>query len=238
MFNEYRHCGVDYSKAAQADRYDDQHRKFRDYGREFNAMLDFLQIGKPGDGTVIELGCGTGTTALLAAELFKAVYAVDVSEAMLARARAKNDRNLGNIVFVTAGFLTYAHGGEPVDLVITKAALHHLPDFWKQIALLRINRMLKRDGLLYLHDVVFQFDPHQYHSRIDAWIAGLRSVGGDELAADAETHIRDEYSIFDWILRGMLSNAGFVVEKARSDDGFVAEYACRKVREVEDEEPA
>lgn len=54
-------------------------------------------------------------------------------------------------------FRSYRHDAEPVDLVITKAALHHLPDFWEQIALLRINRMVKIGGLLYIQDVVFHF---------------------------------------------------------------------------------
>lgn len=48
-----------------------------------------------------------------------------------------------NIEFIQSGFLTYEHQSEPVDLIFTKAALHHLPDFWKQIALLRLNQMLK-----------------------------------------------------------------------------------------------
>ena len=36
----------------------------------------------------------------------------------------------------------------------------------------------------------------------------------------------------------MLDRAGFQVEKARTADGFVTEYACRKVREQPYEDPA
>ena len=35
-----------------------------------------------------------------------------------------------------------------------------------------------------------------------------------------------------WVLRGMLERAGFAVEKCRSNDEFVTEYACRKISEV------
>lgn len=53
---------------------------------------------------------------------------------MVASMRAKG------IEAVEGGFLTYEHEGEPVDLVHTRNALHHLPDFWKAVALARIHR--------------------------------------------------------------------------------------------------
>lgn len=227
-FNEYAHCGVDYSDAGQAARYDDLHQKFRNYEHEFQQMLAFLELGDTTDQTMIDLGCGTATTALLAAEQFKQVYAVDVSKAMLSQAQAKNTQPLQNLSFIQAGFLSYVHAAQPVDLVITKAALHHLPDFWKQVALQRINHMLKPGGLLYIHDVVFQFEPQQYQEKIDAWIERLHQAAGEQIKAEIETHIRDEYSTFGWVLEGMLQKAGFTVEKLRCTDGFVAEYACRK----------
>ena len=232
MYDEYKHCGIDYSKAMQAEAYDDQHQKFRDYEKEFRGMLEFLELRNTTDQTVVDLGCGTGATAIFAAGLFKTVYAADVSSAMLEKAKAKSDRNIHNVRFIEAGFLTYRHEGEPADLVITKAALHHLPDFWKQVALLRMNKMLKMGGLLYIHDVVFQFDPKVYAGKIDSWIGTFEEVAGAEFRAEVETHIRDEYSTFGWILEGMLLAAGFAVEKVRCDDGLVAEYACRKVKEV------
>ena len=47
---------------------------------------------------------------------------------------------------------------------------------------------------------------------------------------DVETHFRNEYGTFGWILTGMLERAGFVVGKIRSDDDFMTEYVCRKAR--------
>jgi hypothetical protein len=41
-----------------------------------------------------------------------------------------------------------------VDAVVTTLALHHLPDFWKGMALKRVHGMLKRGGRLYIHDVI------------------------------------------------------------------------------------
>lgn len=229
FYDEYKHCGVDYSKAEQAEIYDDRHTKFRDYKKEFDNMMDFLELENTKDKTVIDIGCGTGTTSIFAAGLFGTVYAVDISNAMIEKAAEKLDKTIHNLKFANGGFLTYEHKGEPADLIITKMAFHHLPDFWKQIALLRINKMMKMGGTLYIHDVVFGFDPHQYEEKIDSWAAGLEKIAGKKFKSEIEMHIRNEYSTFGWIMKGMLERAGFAVEKCRSDDDFLTEYACRKV---------
>jgi ubiquinone/menaquinone biosynthesis C-methylase UbiE len=237
FYDEFQHCGVDYAKAAQAEAYDERHRRFRDYEKEFEGMLEFLGLRDTAAMTVVDLGCGTGAAAVLAAGRFKTVHAVDVSEAMIGQAQKKAGGNIPNLRFVNAGFLSYNHEAEPADLVMTKVALHHLPDFWKQIALLRINGMLKTGGLLYLHDVVFQFESEDYAGKIHGWIAGLEKAAGGQFMPEVRTHIRDEYSTFGWIMAGMLERAGFVVEKFRSSDEFMTEYACRKVRDVKREGP-
>lgn len=237
LYDEFKHCGVDYSDVEQAEGYDERHGKFRDYGREFKEMMAFLDLRDTKDKTVVDLGCGTGALSISAAGSFKTVYAVDVSKVMIEKARRKLDGGVHNVRFVNAGFLSYEHEGEPADLVVTKAALHHLPDFWKQIALMRINRMLKMHGILYIHDVVFQFDPREYIGKIDSWISGFEKIAGGEFRAEVETHIRDEYSTFGWIMDGMLEKAGFAIDGRRSADGFVTEYACRKVREFGDKPP-
>ena len=233
LYDEFEHCGVDYSKAEQAEMYDEHHRKFRDYEREFKEMMDFLELRDTKDKTAIDLGCGTGAVAIYAAERFREVYAVDVSDVMIAQAKKKLEhRDVHNVKFVKAGFLSYTHEAELADLVMTKAAFHHLPDFWKQIALLQINKMLKMGGLLYVHDVVFHFEPQEYASKINLWISGFEKAVGEEFRSEVETHIRDEYSTFAWIIDGMLEKAGFAVEKRQSGDEFVTEYACRKVNEL------
>lgn len=239
LYDEGKHCGVDYSKADQAEMYDEQHQKFRDYEKEFKRMMDFLELRNTRDMTLVDMGCGTGATSIFAANFFKNVYAVDVSDVMIKQARKKIEhRNIHNIRFVNAGFLSYRHQAEKVDLVVTKAAFHHLPDFWKQIALLRINKMLKMKGLLYIHDVVFHFDPKEHGRKINSWIAGFEKLAGKEFRSEIETHIREEYSTFAWIMDGMLRRAGFTVEKCESADEFITEYACRKVSDLNLEETA
>lgn len=234
MYNEFKHCGVDYSDENQAEKYDSLHLTFRNYQKEFGDMLDFLALPNTQEMTLIDLGCGTGASAFFAANKFKEVFAVDVSEAMIAQAQKKAaSDNVKNLYFHIGGFLSYKHNAQAADVIITKHAFHHLPDFWKQIALFRMNKMLKLNGILYVCDVVFNLDSKNYKDKIDKWIDGFDKFAGKELRSEVETHIRDEFSTFNWILEGMLARAGFEVDNKRSSDGFVTDYSCRKSKEIE-----
>lgn len=154
FYNEMRHAGVDYDDPAQVAVYNQRHQRFRDYRKDAEAVVRML--GLTPEQTVIDLGSGTGAFALHAAPFCQTLYAVDVSRAMLEYCEEKTvERNLRNIVFCHGGFLTYEHAGVPVDAVVSTASLHHLPDFWKYIGLLRVNRMLRDGGKFYLFDIVF-----------------------------------------------------------------------------------
>ncbi len=232
FFNELNHCGVDYSNKKQAEDYDNQHQKFRDYEKEFADMINFLSLSNTKELSLLDLGCGTGAIAIYASKLFKKIYAVDISEAMINQAKRKAvNEEIDNIEFVNAGFLSYEHSSEKVDIIMTKAALHHLPDFWKQIALLKMNKMLKMGGILYISDVIYHFEPIEYTERINTWISHFESIAGSKFKAEIETHIRDEYSTFNWIIEDMLKRAGFSFKKSRTNDGFLTEHYCIKTEE-------
>ncbi len=233
VYDEYKYCGVDYSDLKQAEEYDNQHRKFRNYEKEFDAMIEFLAPDNSESMSMIDLGCGTGATAVYAAKKFKKVSGVDVSDVMINQAKIKAEKEgLSNIEFIQAGFLTYCHQSEPADLIITRAAFHHLPDFWKQVALLKMNSMLRTGGILYIFDVVFDFDPAEYITKIDAWVSDFEQKAGIKFKEEVETHIRDEHSTFRWILDGMINKAGFKIEKSRTTDGLLMEYHCVKTEDI------
>jgi len=90
-----------------------------------------------------DLGCGTGALACEVARACAFVHLMDVSRPML-RAAERRARALGlqNVAFRHAGFLSFDLRAGAVDLITTKYALHHLPDFWKAVALSRMHRAL------------------------------------------------------------------------------------------------
>jgi putative AdoMet-dependent methyltransferase len=226
-YDEMRHAGVDYSDPAQVAVYDERHRKFRDYRKDTEAVIRLLGL-KP-EQRIVDLGSGTGAFALHAASFCRTIYAVDVSRAMLEYCRQQAaERNIQNIVFRRGGFLTYDHAADPVDAVVSTAVLHHLPDFWKFLGLLRVNALLKPEGRFYFFNIVFPGAEKEIQKPIEGWMRTMREKVGAEFAAEVETHIRDEFSTYDWIMEGLLTRAGFRIEQAAYGDGFGGTYLCTK----------
>jgi putative AdoMet-dependent methyltransferase len=226
LFDEFSHSGVDYTDPEQVAVYDKRHQRFRDYKRFAEGVMTTLGLGP--ETRVIDLGAGTGAFAITAAPHYKTVYAVDVSDAMLGYARQKAERaGIANIVFTRGGFLTYKHTDAPVDAVVSSAVLHHLPDFWKWVGLLNVANMLKPGGKFYLFDVVFPM-MEDYEAHFNSWVDSFAEKVGPEFAVEVETHIRDEFSTFDWVMEGLLRRAGFQIDRADYDNQFGATYLCTR----------
>lgn len=98
------------------------------------------------DMEVLEIGCGTGGTAITHAPHVAHIRAVDISEKMIAIAKAKAaDAGVTNIVFDVAEIGTLSVPEDSVDVVLALSVLHLLED--KQAAMGRIRQMLKPGGL-------------------------------------------------------------------------------------------
>jgi putative AdoMet-dependent methyltransferase len=128
------------------------------------------------------------------------VYAVDVWQGMLSKAEQGSAGRVREIEFHHAGFLTYQYPEGTADAMTTSFAFHHLPDFWKGIALKQMNRMLKWGGQLYLYDVIME-ESHAMEN-LGAFIKKQELAGEDFLREDAEGHFRDEFSTYDWVMDG------------------------------------
>ena len=194
------------------------------------AEVDLLRSwGLDAGSVVVDLGAGTGQFALTAAESCRRVVAVDVSPVMLRALReAVAARGAPGVEVVEGGFLTYEHQGGPADIVYSRYALHHLPDFWKGVALGRIHGMLRPGGIFRMCDVVYGFDPAVARERIEAWCAtGGEDVEAEWSRAELEEHVRDEHSTYTWLLEPLLERTGFVIEDAAYEDGIVARYVAR-----------
>jgi ubiquinone/menaquinone biosynthesis C-methylase UbiE len=188
------------------------------------------ELGLTRAAVVVDIGAGTGQFAIAAAAACARVVAVDVSPVMLDALRAGiSAARLRNVEVVQAGFLTYEHHGSPADFVYSRYALHHLPDFWKAVALARLRRILRPGGVLRLWDVVYSFPPAAAEERIEAWCATRGAdVEGEWSRAELEEHVRAEHSTFSWLLEPMIQRSGFEIEKAEhSEDGIFAKYVCR-----------
>jgi ubiquinone/menaquinone biosynthesis C-methylase UbiE len=225
-YDELHQVGVDFADAAEVAAYD------RNQGRdpaEDCALVAALGVG-PSD-LVIDVGCGTGQFAREAAKLAREVIALDVSPAMLDYARNRAAAaGLGNIDFRHGGFLSYRHEGPAADIVTSKFALHHLPDFWKAVALSRIHFWLRPGGTFYLRDVVFSFAPGEVARGVEDWIARVAQPEGVGFSrADFATHVREEHSSFRWILEGLIERAGFSIQKLDCTDEAYADFLCVRI---------
>ena len=188
-------------------------------------------LGLTTKSVVVDLGAGTGQFVLAVARACARVVAVDVSKLMLTALRTKVDQaGLDNVEVVQAGFLTYEQRGSPADVVYSRYALHHIPDFWKGVALARIADMLRPGGLFRLWDVVYNVEPGDAQGRIEAWCAtGNEPDAGGWSRAELEEHVRDEHSTYTWLLEAMLRRTGFTIDLAEySEDGIFAKYVLRR----------
>ena len=233
MYDELTHVGIDYSKPESAAAYDNLISEMRDYKEDCDAFIRKLNLTNINELTAIEIGCGTGLFTVQASKYLKKILAVDVSEAMLKIAKEKVKRNeLTNIEFFKSGFLQFKPD-EKVDIVYSELALHHLPDYWKQAALLNINKMLKPHAIFFLSDVVFKYDPH-FEKNTGQMIKEISNQFSKELVEEVKIHIKEEYSTFDWIMQGLIEKAGFQIEYQNTQNIFKSEYLCRKVKEFDE----
>jgi putative AdoMet-dependent methyltransferase len=226
-FDEKSQVGVDYADGKIVENYDTQHTKFRDYAREASRIINTLNLKS--SNVVLDMGCGSGGITIPLARHCKKVYAVDISEKMVELCRQKSlENNISNITTNCSGFLTYKHSGEELDAIISTAVLHHLPDFWKVIALRNMHKILKPGGKFFLFDVVFSFPPDEYQSFINNWIQNVDKMAGQKMREETITHIKEEYSTWDWILDKMLDAAGFNIELKTSEMPNTQIYLCSK----------
>lgn len=225
-FDELAHAGSEHLDPGYVPGYD--HKAGTDPADDLDALRD---LGLNETHTLVDLGAGTGTFALAAAPLCRHVIAVDVSPVMLAHMREKAARaEIENIECMQGGFLSYEPQGAPADFVYSRHALHHLPDFWKAVALARITAMLKTGGIFYLRDLVFSFEPDEAEHVIETWLAAAPEHAEQGWTrAELETHLREEYSTFSWLLEPMIEHAGFAIQSVNHGASRVhSAYTCIK----------
>lgn len=112
----------------------------------FHEMINLTQQYLRADMEVLEIGCGTGSTAIILARYVKHIHAVDISSKMIEIARAKaQTSNIGNINFQQSSVEDLGSDANAVDVVIGFNLLHLLEN--KESAVAAIFKSLKPGGL-------------------------------------------------------------------------------------------
>src|ERR1700685_3645208 len=159
-YNQRRKIGLDSAVASLYDGHDDS---------DLRARTALSSLGVRPGWRVADIGCGNGVLACEAAMMGAEVDAIDISPAMLALAEIQaRDRKVA-IRTQSAGLLSFAYQPNSYDLVVSAFALHHLPDFWKAVALSRIYGALKPGSSFFLRDIVFTGMPDGCERGVEAW---------------------------------------------------------------------
>ena len=192
------------------------------------ALAAFEAHGLGPDSAVIDFGAGTGQFALAAAHRFGQVTALDISPVMVDVLR-EHGAGLPNLRVLRAGFLSYEHDGAPVDGVYSRHAFHQLPDFWKTIALDRIARILKPGGVLWVRDLIYDFQPSEASAVFGSWFDNAATdPAAGYTREDYLEHIQLEFSTYRWLFEPMLAAAGFEIVDVKYQARVFGEYTCVK----------
>ena len=126
---------------------------------------------------VLDVGCGTGSFAVLAKRAHRdvAITGLDGDPKALAIARRKAQREGVEVTFDEGFSSELPYGDAAFDRVVSSLVLHHLPTTHKQRTLSKIRRVLAPAGFLLLQD----FGPPT-----SAWTRGLARLARDAALRD------------------------------------------------------
>ncbi len=103
------------------------------------------EYSKP-DMEVLELGCGTGSTAIVHAPYVKHIRAIDFSSNMIKIAQGKAEaKNINNITFEQLTIEELTVGDETFDVVLGLGILHLLEN--KKEVISQVHKILKTGGV-------------------------------------------------------------------------------------------
>lgn len=159
--------------------------------RNSRMVIELANV-KPGD-RVLDVGCGTGSLTLTAQSYAGPngkAFGIDAAPEMIEVAKKKASRSRPEVVFDLGLIEELDFPDESFDIVISRLAIHHLPDDLKRKGFAEILRVLKPGGRLFIADFNPPTNPVLNH--ITSALVGSHMM---------QTHI--------WNLPPMLESAGF-----------------------------
>ncbi len=134
---------------------------FADYAVSYRAQFaDALArlVSAGSADRVVDLACGPGTLALQFARQVRWVCGVDLTPAMLDRARRTAEAdNLGNMAFAIGDAQSLPIAASSLDIAVTSYSLHHIPDPARTVA--EMARVVKRGGRVGVIDILVPDNP-------------------------------------------------------------------------------
>jgi ubiquinone/menaquinone biosynthesis C-methylase UbiE len=125
-------------------------------GREPQLRERMMHLARLAAGdSVLDVGCGTGTLAIAAKKRVGsagAVFGIDASPAMVARATRKSARAGIDVTFANAVVEALPFPDAHFDAVLSTLMLHHLPRQVRRQCAAEIRRVLKPRGRLLVID--------------------------------------------------------------------------------------
>lgn len=184
-------------------------------GRNSKMVIELAKV-RPGD-SVLDVGCGSGSLTLTAksvAGLTGKVYGIDASPEMIEVAQKKAASSGLGVIFELGLIEELAFPDATFDVVISRLAIHHLPDDLKQKGFAEILRVLKPGGHLLIAD--FKPPTNPVLSHLTSALVGSHMMRTDV-----------------WSLPPMLTSAGFVeVGSGPTRSAFLAFVSGKKAEKV------
>jgi ubiquinone/menaquinone biosynthesis C-methylase UbiE len=163
--------------------------------------------------SVLDVGCGTGSLTLTAqtdAGPDGKVHGIDAAPEMIEVARKKASRSGRNVVFDVGLIEQLGFQDTTFNVVISRLAIHHLPDDLKHRGFAEILRVLKRGGRLLIAD--FRPPKNPVLNHITSALVGAHMMHTDV-----------------WSIPAMLASAGFAdVASGPTRSAFLGFVSARK----------
>ena len=164
-----------------------------------SAFARSLDAAIPGDGTVLEMGCGTGQLSLFLVSADRVVVGADLSRVSLNLAQGAAERfGVSGARFVETDVRAPGLRRESFDVVICNGVLHHTPDPGASFAAL--SRLVRPGGIVVVgvYNAVARMPLRM--RRLLARLSGYRWIPGDPVLRERQSEpgrreawVRDQY---------------------------------------------
>ncbi len=112
------------------------------YQKKLQVTREYFQP----DMEVLEIGCGTGSTAIAHAPYVRHIHATDLSSKMIEIAQGKADAaGVQNVTFETLAIDAMQKPAHSLDAVLALSVLHLLED--KEAVIAKVHRLLRPGGI-------------------------------------------------------------------------------------------